>query len=166
MQQVTLPLLEKRQSQVTSVQTSAFCLEDRQEPGPCSGQKATHVLDCSGCSHGMLREPAVLLRSGPCEPSESFNFLSGQQVRTRCDACPSSTQVERLSPSKTTFAASTSLHPTAAGRSVEADQCPGQHVLTETKASSFTQHQANFWVDQEWCVAPTQLSTALHPHPQ
>lgn len=151
-----------------------------EKPGPCPGQEARLVLHCSGCSCGTLREPAVLLPSGPCEPGESFPLGQSHISQSREFRYPAPdrrsaqrvmhvrapARAERPLPSQTASAASTSLHLSGAGRSAEGDQWPGQHALTETGASSLTQHRANFLVKQRWWVAPAQLSTPLRPHPQ
>lgn len=146
----------------------------------CVLARRLHTSCTALATHGMLREPAVLLQPGPCGSSESFprgqSHLS-QSCEFHCAApdrrsapqvmhVRAPAQVEWPSPSQTTSVATTSLHLTGAGRSVGGDQPPGQHALTETRVSSLTEHRANFWVNQEWWVAPTQLSTPLQPHPQ
>lgn len=177
---ITLPSSERRQYQVMPVQNRAFCLEHSTGARTMSWPGGHAHLALLWPLSWTLREPAVLLQPGPCGSSESFprgqSHLS-QSCEFHCAApdrrsvqqvmhVRAPAQVEWPSPSQTTSAATTPLHLTGAGRSVDGDQPPGQHALTETRVSSLTEHRANFWVNQEWWVAPTQLSTPLQPHPQ
>lgn len=157
MQQHNTALVREETTPVTSVRTQLSVWSTAQEPGPCPGQEATHILHCSGCSHRTSREPTDLLSSSPCGSTESFPLEQSHISQSRAFCYPAldrgsaqqvmhvraPARVERPLPSQTASSASMSLHLTAAGRAVGGDQTPGQHTLTETRASSFTQHGAN-----------------------